>query len=110
MIWIPIYYLCVSKGKDAPDTWTVLYDLFWGFRDCVLWFVKILFLLYGLFCVLAYLNHRKYFIAAHIFMVLGTLLATWLAYKNGFPFISVPLFLLGVWSSKIKHRWIMGVL
>ena len=109
IIWIPIYYVYVSKEMGTLNPWTMLYDLFWGFRDCVLWFVKILFLLYGLFCVFAHLNHRKHFIAAHAVMAVGTLLATWLAHHNGYPFISVPLFLLGVWSSMVKNRCVAGV-
>lgn len=88
---------------------TILYDLFWGFRDCVLWFVKILFLLYGLFCIFAHLRHCQKVFIAHSFIALGTIGATWLAYQNGFPFISVPLFLLGVWSSNVKSKEFKGV-
>ena len=75
----------------------------------MLWFVKILFLLYGLFCIFAHLLHCKKDFIAHSFIALGTIGATWLAYHNEFPFISVPLFLLGVWSSNVKSKEFKGV-
>lgn len=108
-IWIPVYYIYVDKHDVELDVLTFLYDLFWGFRDCVLWFVKILFLLYGLFCIFAHLLHRKRTVLAHCFIALGTIGTTWLAYQNDYPFISVPLFLLGVWSSNAKSREFKGV-
>lgn len=109
VIWIPIYYILVDKNDVELNVLTILYDLFWGFRDCVLWFVKILFLLYGLFCIFAHLLHCQKVFIAHSFIALGTIGATWLAYQNGFPFISVPLFLLGVWSSNVKSKEFKGV-
>lgn len=109
VIWIPIYYIFVDKNDAELNVLTILYDLFWGFRDCVLWFVKILFLLYGLFCIFAHLLHCQKVFIAHSFIALGTIGATWLAYQNDFPFISVPLFLLGVWSSNVKSKEFKGV-
>ena len=108
-IWIPLYYLYVSQNEATIEVWTVLYDLFWGFRDCVLWFVKILFLLYGLFALFSHFHHAKKNMLAHSFLAVGTMCATWLAYSWGFPFISVPLFLLGVWSSNLKSNEFKGV-
>lgn len=108
-IWIPIYYIYVGNDKVDFNVLSVLYDIFWGFRDCVLWFVKILFLLYGLFCLFAYLLHRKRTAMAHCAMALGTIGTTWVAYQNDFPFISVPLFLLGVWGSNVKSLNFKGV-
>lgn len=109
VIWIPIYYIFVDKNDAELNVLTILYDLFWGFRDGVLWFVKILFLLYGLFCIFAHLLHCQKVFIAHSFMAFGTIGATCLAYQNGFPFISVPLFLLGVWSSNVKSKEFKGV-
>lgn len=75
----------------------------------MLWFVKILFLLYGLFCIYAHLLQAKKAIIAHSFIALGTIGDTWLAYQNDYPFISVPLFLLGVWSPTLKSKDFNGV-
>lgn len=108
-IWIPVYYTYVGRNNVGLNAWTILYDLLWGFRDCVLWFVKILFLLYGFFCVFAYLLHRKSIVLAHCFIAFGTFAATWIAYLNVFPFIAIPLFLLGIWSSNAKSREFKGV-
>lgn len=107
VIWIPVYYKYI--GSIDFNMWTFLYDVFWDFRDCVLWFVKILFLLYGFFCIFTYLLHRKKTVMSHTLIAFGTITATWLAYYNGYPFISVPLFLLGVWSSNVKEKGLYGV-
>lgn len=108
-IWIPIYYIYVGNHKVDFNAYTFLYDLLWGFRDCVLWFVKILFLLYALFCAFAHLLHCRKSILAHSLLALGTMGAAWVAYHYGFPFISIPLFLIGVWSSNLKNKAYMCV-
>jgi len=108
-IWIPLYYLFVAKDSIELTVGGVLYDVFWGFRDCVLWFVKILFLLYGIFCLFAQLYDKERHLIAHLSLLAGVGLSTLIACKSGYPYISVPLFGIGAYASFLKEKAIMKV-
>lgn len=107
VFWIPLYYMFVQKSTDGVTTWGVLYDVLWGFRDCVLWFVKVLILLYCLFTCCCALHKRGYVVVSHILFITGVLSATLLAHHLEYPYISVPLFGLGVYASVYKDKYIM---
>lgn len=51
--------LCYRTHYSPSSLWEVLYDMFWGFNDSVLWFVKILFGLYGVFYLFTLLRYRN---------------------------------------------------
>lgn len=42
ILWLAIEYILMDRTCGLHS----VYDLFWGFDDCVLWFIKILFGLY----------------------------------------------------------------
>lgn len=109
VFWIPIYYAFVSKEPFVMSLSAVgafVYDVFWGFRDCVLWFVKILFIMYGVFYAFTWLRKKGYNGASHALLIGGAVIATWFASYQGYPFISVPLFGIGVYSSLYKDKQI----
>lgn len=104
VFWIPLYYLFVQKSADGVTTWGVLYDVLWGFRDCVLWFVKVLILLYCLFTCCCALHKRGYVVVSHILFIASVLGTTLLAHHLGYPFVSIPLFGVGVYASSSKGK------
>lgn len=105
--WIPFYYLFVSNETAGLTFGSVLYDVLWDFKDCVLWFVKILILLYALFTCCCAIRTKGYAVASHILFVGGVCGATFLAHHVGYPFVSVPLFCLGVYASTYKDKYIL---
>lgn len=104
LLWIPIYYLTVTDKPHSFFSTTFIYDVFWDFKDCVLWFVKILFFDYVIFAVFSLLREKGKTLLSNIVMITGTAVATWLAIHFGFPFISVPLFGIGVYSSLLNDK------
>lgn len=108
IVWIPVFYFLLCKESN-PTLSLILYDLVWGFRDPVLWFVKILILQYAIFYVFVILRKRKHDIFANVFFLSSVALVTLLASYCKYPFISVPLFGVGVYSSMLKDKDIFKV-
>lgn len=117
--WIPLYYGFVHQNYSSLTFWSVLYDLMWEFQDPVLWFVKILFILYSLFYGFNRFRIMGKNLWAHMFMIGGTGLTIWFAIKCRFPFIAIPLFTIGLYSSLLKNKmlfhfpisiWMLGVM
>lgn len=106
--WIPLYYWLVAP-ESTFNLWNAFYDLVWGFQDCVLWFIKILFGMYGLFMAFSLLRAKNKLLLAHSLMLIGTLLAVWLAIQCKFPYISIPLFTIGLYSSLLKEKRVFGM-
>lgn len=107
VLWTPIYYLFVSTDTSRLSVWSVIYDLLWGFNDPVLWFVKILFFLYACFYVFTLLYAKRKRVLAQGFFSISVGGATWLAWYYGFPFISVPLFGVGVFASLFNRQQVL---
>lgn len=107
VFWIPLYYLFVQKTTDGVTIRGALYDVLWGFRDCVLWFVKILILLYGLYTCCCALHKRGNIVVSHALFVAGVICVTLLAHYLDYPYISVPLFGVGVYASIYKDKFVM---
>lgn len=103
-LWVPIYYAFVNKEELWPTLYAALYDILWGFKDPVLWFVKILFALYAIFFAFLWLRQSEHTIIAHILLIAGVLAATWIAANLGYPFISISLFVIGIYSSLFKLK------
>lgn len=108
VFWIPLHYRFVAP-ESSFNLWTALYDVVWGFQDGVLWFIKILFGLYGLFFAFSWLRAKKKFLLAHSLMLLGTLLLFWIAIECKFPYISIPLFTIGMYSSLLQEKRPLGM-
>lgn len=117
--WIPLYYGIVDTDHSALTLWGVLYDIVWGFQDPVLWFIKILFILYGLFYGFCWLRSIGNNLLAHVLMIGGTALTIWCAIEFSFPFIAIPLFTIGLYSSLLKEKtplripssiWMLGAM
>lgn len=107
-IWIPIYYIVLDKSKVLPPLQVILYDLFWGFRDVVLWFVKILIFLYAIFYSFTTILKKGHRYIANMLLITLLVFSTFLAYKVDYPFISVPLFGIGIYSSMFKQKRVIG--
>ena len=101
--WV-LVCLCYRTHYSPSSLWEVLYDVFWGFNDSVLWFVKILFGLYGVFYLFTLFRYKGGNVSPHAVLILGTLLIMFVARKAGFPFINVPLFSIGVLASLYKEK------
>ena len=103
VIWV---FTCIifKTHYNTSSLWEILYDLLWGFNDSVLWFVKILFALYGLFFLFSvYRNAGKYFLSI-VVLLFGTVITQYMAFEFGFPYINVPLFTIGVIASLFKEK------
>lgn len=108
-IWTPIYNLWVANPTTEVNLWGTVYDILWNFHDPVLWFVKILFLLYFVFFTATELHEREFHVIGHLLMISGIVFATWLANHNGYPYISVPLFGIGVYTSVLKQQYVLRI-
>lgn len=89
--------ICLYKTGGVNDIIQILKDLCWGWKDGVLWYVKVLFILYVLFYIYTEIRILKpnYKVVC---VILFTFLAYFITYKL-FPIyctISVPLFFIGV--------------
>lgn len=95
------------------DIIQILKDLCWGWKDGVLWYVKVLFILYVLFYIYTEIRilRPNYKVVC---VILFTFLAYFITYKL-FPVfctISVPLFFIGVLLAEYSdaicqffHKW-----
>ena len=104
VIWIPIYYFIIEKNIINITLGSFLYDLFWGFKDCVLWFVKILFIFYVIFYTFSWLRLKGKILLSHVIIIAGTIFAICVAVKYNYPNISIPLFTIGLYSSLFKEK------
>lgn len=100
-LWLPAARLALNFEGGGNS---FFYVLFLGFGDAVLWFVKILFLLYGAFYLYAWIavkSPRRLALS-----VLGLLVLMIFIYCNNrfgaFSVISIPLFYVGVIASLNK--------
>lgn len=113
VIWMVISPFLLSISPFSGDKiglwgrgggkWLIVSDVLVGFGDDVLWFIKILILLYALFylyCFIRNLNH----IASNIFLIATATIATiFTVFTIGsFASISVPVFFLGIILSQHK--------
>lgn len=97
ILWLIIEYFF----KDKPFEDRVVYDVFWGFDDCVLWFVKILFGLYASFLMFSELWIRKLKSIAWVSTIVASVALMYVAHvTDGYSSIAIPCFALGVVYSK----------
>ena len=100
ILWLPIK----SYIQGEPFlTGGVIYKLLWGFEDGVLWFVKVLLVLYLCFGIFGWIRARSGHTVSILCLNLLTAAAiavTLLILRMGdFTIISIPLFTVGVISS-----------
>lgn len=97
IIWLAIEYVLMDRSCGLYS----IYDLFWGFDDCVLWFIKILFGLYVSFFVFSEFFYRGYKACAWGSLIVGSLLLIYIAnILEGYSSIAIPCFILGVLYSR----------
>lgn len=118
-LWLPIFYTVV-KPDINPTFAKFLYGLLWNGEDNVLWFVKILLLLYVAFYLFIQ-SYGKSLCRAIITLTTVTVVVCVIAYFTiGFySYISIPIFFLGVIYSVCQDRdffspqnlfvWLFGV-
>ena len=106
-LWIPLYPL-ITKNHSFYSNWGgLVYDIFIGFNDSVLWFVKALIFLYLAFSLFAYIRCKFNEKAAVATLVLGTILVIIgmkIIWGGDYLLISIPMFLCGVLSSLCKNK------
>ena len=105
LVWIPLWCFFVADANWKIGPVDIIYYLFWDFRDPVLWFIKMLFFLYLIFYLYTLLRSQNRRISANLVLILGTLATTYCAMIMGYPYISIPLFALGVYSSVFKENF-----
>lgn len=92
----------------------VIYKLLWGFEDGVLWFVKVLLILYLCFGIFIWIRARYSHIKSIICLNLltaGAIAAAFLLIQmKDYQIISIPLFALGVISSLYNNGKIQKAL
>lgn len=106
VIWIPIYYLCIKKSIGNISILQIVYEIFWDGKDPVLWFVKILFFMYGVFYLFSYLSCKNRSVLSHVILIGGLGITMFISnYVFGdFSIMSIPLFGIGVYTSKCKGK------
>lgn len=109
LIWIPVYWLVMHESPGFSDLGIFIYDLLWGWRDPVLWFVKMLIPLYGIFLLYSYYINKKEETLASAVLLLGVTLVTLLAFYCEYPYINIPLFAIGVISSRYNSVSFKGI-
>lgn len=103
LIWIPIYYGCIHEGLISFPR--IVYDILWDGRDPVLWFIKILFMMYLVFYLFVQPKRIGADLTAHSVLIVGLLVCMWIsAYLFGtFSTMSIPLFGIGIYTSLYKN-------
>lgn len=104
-LWIPIEVLfkgpnIIGGGKS------LIYKLFIGFDDGVLWFLKVLCILYFAFAIYAYIKNRfsqQYANVCIYLLTIAIVVIVWWAFPS-FCAISVPMFVLGVMGSNCGDK------
>lgn len=80
---------------------SLIYRLFIGFDDGVLWFIKVLFILYFTFAVYSYVKKRFNQLYANVsinLMTIAVVAIVWCVFPI-YCTISVPMFVLGIMTS-----------
>lgn len=80
---------------------SLIYRLFIGFDDGVLWFLKVLFILYFTFAVYSYVKKRSNQLYANVsinLMTIAVVAIVWCVFPI-YCTISVPMFVLGIMTS-----------
>ena len=95
-LWLPVLY-SVVKSNENPGITNIIYNLLWNGEDNVLWFIKILLLLYIMFYVYTSI-HRKDNHYAKAALIAMTIMCCIIAYYTigYYSYISVPIFTLGI--------------
>lgn len=99
-LWIPIEVLfkgpnIIGGGKS------LIYKLFIGFDDEVLWFLKVLFILYFTFAVYSYIKKKFNQLYANVsinLMTIAVIAIVWCVFPI-YCTISIPMFMLGIMTS-----------
>lgn len=100
-IWIPIEILFKGPHTVEGGILSLIYRLFVGFDDGVLWFLKVLFILYFTFAVYAYVKkkfNQLYANASINLMTIAVIVIVWYVFPI-YCTVSVPMFLLGIMTS-----------
>ena len=100
LLWLPIK--SYVQGEQLL-TGGVIYKLLWGFEDGVLWFVKVLLVLYLCFDVFVWIrarySHTVSIICLNLLTAGAIAVALLLLQMGDFHTISIPLFTIGVIGS-----------
>ena len=101
-IWLTIEYTLMRKSIG----WHIFYDMFWGFDDGVLWFVKILFGLYAAFFIFSQFCNNDRYKAGWSILILSSIILMYIAnITDGYSSIAIPCFTLGVFYSRSHNQW-----
>lgn len=103
-LWLPVSYKITPPHSYS----LILNDLFWGFKDPVLWFIKSLILLYGTF-YLSTIFLRKNRTYGVLILWCGTIITCIISYFSNGAFglnsiSGIPLFAVGVLTALWKSR------
>lgn len=111
VIWIPVYYLFVKKSIGDISVLQIIYEIFWNGKDPVLWFIKILFFMYGVFYLFSYLSFKDRSVLLHVVLIGGLGIIMFISnYVFGdFSIMSIPFFGIGVYTSKYKDKNIFSI-
>lgn len=102
LLWIPIYYACMHEGPIS--FLRIAYDIVWSGRDPVLWFIKILFMMYLVFYLFVKVKQKCTDLVAHSVLIAGLLACMWISANmfGTFSTMSLPLFGIGIYTSLYK--------
>lgn len=117
VIWLPYCYLGNGSilmikdwGNHALTFNVFLFDLLFGFKDGVLWFVKVLAILYVAFFGFTLIRQKSEQLSVYFLYLLTILIfigvSLWLQIYTA---ISIPMFSLGVLASMNKDRVLVQV-
>lgn len=111
-VWQLILWPSNSGWERIPK---LLYSVFWGFSDGILWFVKVIFVCYILFRIYLISKSRKL-----IILFFGTSIVYFFVYVYfaSYAAISIPLFSLGIlvadynsfFSRLARSAWMFAVM
>lgn len=102
-LWLPILY---RTAPNLIDCKSIIYDLTFGFADPVMWYIRILFILYVAFFLMTLImqiGHRT----AAVWLLFGGLMFFSMFYfsTDSIQKHSVPLFAIGVVTSYYKKQY-----
>jgi len=106
LLWLPVYYKIYNVDLQLWGGMALIFnDLFIDMKDCVLWFIKVLLLLYFIFYlfVAVYNKNKK---LGFTILFISTVFAYTLVSSLKAPSyaVSVPFFAIGVIVSILKSR------
>lgn len=106
-LWLIFEIVFLDKIVSA----NILYSFFWGFDDCVLWFVKILFGLYFAFFLFTKLRTKGYLKTGILLLITCSLILMYCAHiLEGYSSIAIPCFIIGVFYSLYKNKTIITII